>query len=431
MNSSSSPSVETLWSPLEKIGFRFSFIYFLLFIVFKNNGAYPFWQVIIKYPTDLLHKFIPWVGKHVLHLSKDITTFTNGSGDTTYDYVSVLVIFIIAFLGCIIWSVLDRHRADYKKMYYWLTVAIRFYVGIMLINYGLVKVVKLQFPSPAFYRLLEPYGDSSPMGLAWTFLGFSKGYNLFMGIAEVAAVLLLFRRTMTAGAIITLMTTANVMAVNYFYDVPVKILSTHLVLMTLFLLLRDFKTLFTFFFTGRTISLTTIKSPFVTRKRWLRVTSKVIKGLILAYVLGFGLFNVLRSKDIYGENAPKPELYGAFKITNFEKNGDTIAPDVTNYDRWRYLILERKGSAQIHNMDTSRQYFKSEIDTLKCEVILTSYRDSTNAFTIKYKKEGNTFSFETTVKSDSIKASGRILKKENFLLMNRGFNWINEYPFNR
>ena len=183
----------------------------------------------------------------MLHLSQEITTFTNGSGDTTYDYVSVLLFFVIAILGSALWSIIDRNRVNYQKFYYWLTVAMRFYVGLMLINYGLVKVVKLQFPSPAFYRLLEPYGDSSPMGLAWTFLGFSKGYNLFMGIAEMSAVLLLFRRTMTVGVLITLMTTANVMAINYFYDVPVKILSTHLVLMTLFFIVKRFKNLICFF----------------------------------------------------------------------------------------------------------------------------------------------------------------------------------------
>ena len=221
------------WSLFELIGFRFSFIYLLLYIIIQNNGAYPFWGGLMSYPTKLLQKFIPWVGDNILNLSYEITTFTNGSGDTTYDYVIVFVIFVTAVFGSILWSILDRRRVNYTKLYYWLTVAVRFYVGLMLINYGLVKVIKLQFPSPSFYRLLEPYGDSSPMGLAWTFLGFSKGYNLFMGIAEVAAVLLLFRRTLTFGLIITLMTTANVMTVNYFYDVPVKLLSTHLVMCTL------------------------------------------------------------------------------------------------------------------------------------------------------------------------------------------------------
>ena len=422
---------EVKWSFLEKIGFRFSFIYFLLFIVFKNNGAYPFWGAIMKYPTNVLHDFIPWIGRSILRLSNEITTFTNGSGDTTYDYVTVLVMFVIAILGAIVWSIIDRNRSNYKKLYYWITVAIRFYVGLMLINYGLVKVIKLQFPSPAFYRLLEPYGDSSPMGLAWTFLGFSKGYNLFMGIAEVSAVLLLFRRTMTAGTIITLMTAANVMAVNYFYDVPVKILSTHLVLMTLFLLARDLKTLFIFFFTGKQISLSVIEQPKKKDDKSLRLVSRILKGLLLVYVLGFGLINVIRSQDIYGENAPKPELNGLLKITHFEKNGDTIPVDINNYDRWRYLISERKGRVQIHKMDKSKLYYKSAIDTLKSEIKLTSYQDSTDSFIINYKKTDNKFNFETIFENDSIKASGRILKKENFPLMNRGFNWVNEYPFNR
>ena len=92
-------SISTLkWSILERLGFRFSFIYFILYIIIQNNGAYPLWGKLMKFPTDLLHKFIPWVGKNILNLSYEITTFTGGSGDTTYDYVIVFVIFVIAFL---------------------------------------------------------------------------------------------------------------------------------------------------------------------------------------------------------------------------------------------------------------------------------------------------------------------------------------------
>ena len=109
---------------------------------------------------------------------------------------------------------------------------------------------------------------------------------------------------------------------------------------------------------------------------------KVLKGLLLIYVIGYGLINVIRSQDTYGENAPKPELNGLFKITHFEKNDDTISTDVNNYERWRYLILERKGSAQIHKIDKSKHYYKSEIDTLKSEIKLTSYQDSTDSFVI-------------------------------------------------
>ena len=224
------------WSSFKKIGFRFLFIYISAFMIFVNNGAFPFWSYVMELPNKWLQMFIPWVGKNILNLSYDITVFTNGSGDTTYDYVIQLCILVIAFVGAIIWTLIDRNRSHYKTLYYWLTTGVRYYIALMLISYGMYKVIQLQFPYPGFYRLTQAYGDSSPMGLAWTFLGFSKGYNMFMGLAEVAAALLLFRRTVTVGAIITLMTTANVMAVNYFYDVPVKIVSTHLVLLTLFLL---------------------------------------------------------------------------------------------------------------------------------------------------------------------------------------------------
>ena len=424
-------SSDSKWSFLEKIGFRFSFIYFLLFIVLNNNGAYPFWVLIANYPTSLLHKFIPWLGEKILKLPEQITTFTNGSGDTTYDYVCIFMFSVVAVFGTLIWSFLDRNRSNYRKLYYWITVAIRFYVALMLINYGLVKVIKLQFPSPSFSRLLQPYGDSSPMGLAWTFLGFSKGYNLFMGIAEVSAGLLLFRRTMTAGAIITIMTTANVMAVNYFYDVPVKILSTHLFLMTLFLILKDLKPMFTFFFTGKTVSLSIIKQPTKPDEKSLKLFSIIMKALLIPYIIIFGIINLSKSQKVYGDGAPKPDLYGLFKINMFEKNGDTISTDLNNTERWRYLISERKGSVQIHNIDKSVNSYKSEIDTLKNELKLVSYKDSTDIMTINYKKTENEFTFETLYKNDTIKASGKILNKDNFILMNRGFNWANDYPFNR
>ena len=233
----------------------------------------------------------------------------------------------LTVVGGAIWSLLDRNKLSYVKLYYWLSVAVRFYVGLMLINYGLVKVIKLQFSHPSFHKLLQDYGDSSPMGLAWTFLGFSKGYNLFMGIAEVLVGLLLFRRTLTLGAIITLMTTANVMAVNYFYDVPVKLLSTHLVIFTLFLLSRDIKKLLTFFLTSRSVSLEAIKQP-IFKRDWIKKVMLGFKVLLLGYIFIYSPIRVLQGQKLYGEKAPKPALYGLYKVTEFMRNGEAIPHNI-------------------------------------------------------------------------------------------------------
>ncbi len=146
---------------------------------------------------------------------------------------------VVAVLGAIIWSVLDRKRTNYQTLYYWLTVIVRYYLAFTLFIFALEKFFKMQFPDLGFYTLTEPLGDMSPMSLAWAFFGYSYGYNVFMGIAESAALLLLFRRTTTFGAILTLATLANVMAVNYNYDVHAKMYPTALFLMAFFLLLKD------------------------------------------------------------------------------------------------------------------------------------------------------------------------------------------------
>lgn len=125
-----------------------------------------------------------------------IGTEPSGSGDTTYDWLKLLFVLILASFGSFFWGIFSKPTKNYDKLYYYLTLAVRYYVGFLLISYGLVKVFKLQFPAPNLYRLSQEYGDSSPMGLAWTFLGFSKGYNLFMGIAEICSIFLLFRRTL-------------------------------------------------------------------------------------------------------------------------------------------------------------------------------------------------------------------------------------------
>ena len=84
---------------------------------------------------------------------------------------------------------------------------------------------------PSLTRLLEPYGDSSPMGLLWTFMGASKGYSIFCGGVEMLAAILLFvPGCATLGALVAMGAMANVFMLNMCYDVPVKQYSFHLLL---------------------------------------------------------------------------------------------------------------------------------------------------------------------------------------------------------
>jgi hypothetical protein len=270
------------------------------------------------------------------------------------------------------------------------------------------------------------------MGLAWTFLGFSRGYNMFMGIAEVAAVLLLFRRTMTAGAIVTLMTTANVMAVNYFYDVPVKILSSTLVVMTLFLLARDADRLFTFFFTGRAVGLPVIQAP-KTALLWVRPAGLAAKFLLIGYVVIFGFVQAQEMRRLYGDLKPQPRLYGIYDVDVdvFVRNNDTI-PLASDAARWKQFIVEWEGYARARHFTDSTSHFTSEIDTAKRSLKLQLTHDNTAICRFDYEapqKEQLVFRGRMYSDSVAIHMTRRDLTKSR--LVGRGFHWVSEYPYNR
>src|SRR5262249_21326568 len=143
---------------------------------------------------------------------------------------------LLAAAGTLLWSLLDRKRPQYRRLHEWLRVYVRFYVATTLITYGVVKVIKSQFPYPDGDRLLVPYGESSPMRLLWTFMGASEGYNWFTGAGEMLGGLLLCtRRATLLGALVSCGVMLHVAALNFCYDVPVKLFSTHLVLMSVFL----------------------------------------------------------------------------------------------------------------------------------------------------------------------------------------------------
>ena len=249
---------------------------------------------IMMHTSHFLDIVISWTGKHVFHIPYTIISPYDGQhNDRAYIYLLYFSMAVVAVVGAIIWSVLDRKRTNYQTLYYWLTVVVRYYLAFTLFVFALEKFFKMQFPDLGYYTLTQPLGDMSPMSLAWAFFGYSYGYNVFIGIAESAALLLLFRRTMTVGAMLTLATLANVMAVNYNYDVHAKMYPTALFLMAFFLLLKDVIRLIRFFFTGQAISLPVIKAP-VFEKRSMKISKNVLKVLVIGYFIAFPV------KDYFG-----------------------------------------------------------------------------------------------------------------------------------
>ena len=77
---------------------------------------------------------------------------------------------------------------------------------------------------------------------------------------------------------------ANVVALNYCYDVPVKLYSTNLLLMSVFLMAPDLRRLFTLLLLNRATEPRDLSAPsFANRK--LRTAGLVFQVVFVGYIL--------------------------------------------------------------------------------------------------------------------------------------------------
>jgi len=234
-----------------------------------------------------------WFAIHVFHLTGVAATrHPTGSGDTARDWIGMLSLIVFAAVGAAIWSAIAEWgiarrgwRREYRTLYAWLLLAVRFTLVSILFAYGVSKVFDLQFSPPDLRVLNERYGDSSPMELMWTFVGYSVPYTIFSGLVEVIpGILLLFRRTAILGALMAAAVMLNVALLNFCYDVPVKLYSSLDVLMALFLLLPSMSSLLKFFLLRRDARLggVWVRRP---EHRSLRVALYCVGILVIGHLL--------------------------------------------------------------------------------------------------------------------------------------------------
>ena len=157
------------WTDFQKFGFRFLFVYFGLHISTFFISYLPYTTSLVRWITYHIQSIPVWVADKFFGI--DITVFPNGSGDTTYNYVEVFTFFMLAFIAMIVWSAIARKRLNHKKLLLLFSIYVSYYVAINMFSYGFSKIFYLQFSAPSFLRLLQPYGGSSPMGIAWTIPG--------------------------------------------------------------------------------------------------------------------------------------------------------------------------------------------------------------------------------------------------------------------
>ena len=415
MTSSELPS--NTWSLLQKLTFRFIFTYILLYIF-------------LMFAVVFLESPLKWFAENILHWGSNLNVRSTGSGDQTYNYVLIAFNLFLVLIIVPIWSYFDRNRNSYSTLMHWFFLFIRIVLFLAMFLYGPVKLFKGQFPDHSLIRLLQPVGEMSPMGLAWTFMGHSFMYNIFIGFAEVlGALLILYRRTVTLGSLVIIGVMSNVAMMSFTYDIPVKLFSIHLLLMATVLLSADLKRVIKFFWKNEATK--SVNYYNYTDSPSLRKIGSVLKSAVIFIVLAATLIQVFVQFKIQDQLKERSEFYGIWEVQSFESNGMVLPPLTTDSFRWDYFIVDKKKKVIIKSMTGRRKLLNFELKP-EDQKIIFAYNIEMEKYPFSYAfNDSASLSMSGVLEGDSLSIQLRRKPLSDFQLINRGFRWVNEFPYNR
>lgn len=432
--------VEYGW--LRKFALRFSVVYWLLYCLPSPFTSLLFsWGMKLHvWYSGIVDKVVRWTASNILGIERELVP-PGGSGDTTFDFVRLFVCFAVALAAALVWTGVDRRKTDYRWVNDLLRSYLRYVLAFAMLGYGLAKVGMSmnQFPEIGLSQLNKNWGDSSPMNVVWSMMGASRPYTIFAGLGEVAGgLLLLWRRTTLMGAMVTFGVMLNVVMLNFCYDIPVKQYSFHLLMMALFLALPETGRLANLLFRNRPTIAVRVDPPC--KGKTLLWLHRAVKAYIIIVGAGLPLYNKIKAEIDYDPNRlGEPAWFGYYEVEEFTRNGQVVPPLLTDGSRWKSVTIQRYpwnrngqpipsdalAIVMMNGVFTGGMCTVSETDqTITCATVSPE--------TLRVKTGGDDIvEFSGKSGSDEFLVRVRRVRREDYLLVNRGFRWINERPYNR
>jgi hypothetical protein len=186
-----------------------------------------------------------------------------------------------------------------------------YFIALVLVAFAISKFLNAQFQTWNYTAYL-PLGEVDNFSLAWSFFGRSYTYNLFLGITEfLAATLLLFNRTRLLGLLLALGIYVNLMIINIEFEIGAIRHTTIEFIIVLLLLIPYVKNLKKFFWD--------LGGEF----NHLEAKRSKLMGIYMP--LGFiTILSITMVVFLNGKLASQDKIIGAYKISAFTINGDTL-----------------------------------------------------------------------------------------------------------
>ncbi|WP_270087955.1 hypothetical protein [Sphingobacterium sp. SYP-B4668] len=327
------------WDSGRNIIFRFFFIFILLFVIpvkyewyahlFKSKSLYEVLSSMAGFRPGLI----------------DIAGESGKWG--LYSFASWGLTAIIAATGAYLWAWLSRNATpiNVAKGYYWLRVLARYRIAIGIIAFGYLKLYPMQMPFPSEANLHTAFGDYAPFKLYWQAVGLSLWYQIFLGLLEIGAgILMFFRKTTALGAIINAGVLYNIAHANLAYDGAVHLYSGYFVVLSVFVLLQYLPGIWQVFIKRQDFA------PNYYTPNWRTPGWRVayLGGKYLFILLFLFYYGYKRYEMHYNEGKLKEPIVpglanaaGYYHISKFDLNGKTLPYDPSDSVRWHDAVFER------------------------------------------------------------------------------------------
>ncbi|HVZ59182.1 MAG TPA: hypothetical protein VG892_00200, partial [Terriglobales bacterium] len=325
------------WTSWQRILFRFSFLFLAQITLPLRLGWYE---------RLLAVRSLRQVYSLSMRLGVTYTTIPGESGRWGIgSFASLGIAFVIAAVGAAIWTWFARKspRTEYRALYYWLRLAVRYWVALNIMHYGYIKFLPMQMPYPSISNLHSLFGEHAPYRLYWQAVGIVTWYQIALGVMEVTAgSLLLFRSTTALGALLNLVILYNVAHGNFAYDGGVHLLSSEIALLSGFLLAQYIPDLWKLLIKREDVQPSYYRPVF--KRKWQRYAftgAKVlawllfIPGFVYETYHGFYYTNLSKEPRSPGLTASK----GYYNVTEFRLNGKLLPYSPLDPVRWHDVVF--------------------------------------------------------------------------------------------
>ena len=112
--------------------------------------------------------------------------------------------------------------------------------------------------------------------------------------------------------------------------------------------------------------------------------------------------------------------------------GQERSPLLTDSGRWRRVVFQAPTTVSFQRMDDTFVTYRAAVDAEHRTLTLNAPTDKNWASRFAFERTTpDRLMLDGTMDGKQVRLQLRLFDEKNFMLLSRGFHWVQEYPFNR